>query len=234
MINHDFNIAEVSDGTTIDLYTAFPEGEGEFPAIIVIQEAFGVNGHIRNVCERLCAEGYAVVSPDIFHRTARRFEGSYTDFSTVIPHYQAITNEGLSADLKASCDFLAQHKKVISGKTGCVGFCLGGRVSFLANAVLPLAAAVSYYGGGLEQLTAEAPNLHADHLFFWGGLDKHITAEKIDTIIGAVKQAGKNYTSVTISYADHAFSCDERPAYNPLAAKEAWAHTLAFFANRLK
>ena len=234
MTNHEFNTVKVSDGTEIDLYAAFPEGTENYPAIIVIQEAFGVNHHIRNVCERFCKEGYAVVSPDLFHRTARLFEGSYTDFSSVMPHYQALTKEGLSADLKTSFDFLTQQDNVIKDKVGSVGYCLGGRVSFLANAVLPLSAAVSYYAGSVEQLADEAPNLHADHLFFWGGLDKHITPDKIDIIINAVKDAGKSYTNVVISYADHAFSCDERPSYNPRAATEAWAHTRAFFENRLK
>ena len=234
MINHDFNTVSAPDGTEIDLYAAFPEGNGKYPAIIVIQEAFGVNHHIRNVCERFCKEGYAVVSPDIFHRTARLFDGPYNDFQAVMPHYQALTKEGLIADLQASYNWLQSQDNVIADKAGCVGYCLGGRVSFLANAVLPLSAAVSYYGGSVEQLADEAPNLHADHLFFWGGLDKHITPDKIDIIINAVKEAGKNYTNVIISYADHAFSCDERPSYNARATKEAWAHTLAFFENRLK
>ena len=66
MKNHEFNAVKISDGTEIELYAAFPEGGGKFPAIIVIQEAFGVTGHIRDISERLCSEGYAVVSPDIF------------------------------------------------------------------------------------------------------------------------------------------------------------------------
>eukprot|EP01037_Dinobryon_pediforme_P015391 gene15391-15532_t len=234
MINHEFNTVKVSDGTEIALYAAFPEGTGPFPAIIVIQEAFGVNHHIRDVAERFCKEGYAVVSPDLFHRTAPRFEGAYDNFPAIMPHFQALTKEGLTADLKASFDFLQDQEVVIKDKIGSVGYCLGGRVSFLANAVLPLSASVSYYGGSVEQLADEAPNLHADHLFFWGGKDQHITPDKIDIIIDAVKAAGKNYTNVVISYADHGFNCDARPSYHPLAAKEAWAHTLMFFANRLK
>jgi carboxymethylenebutenolidase len=234
MINHEFNTVKVSDGTEIDLYTAFPEGVGSYPAIIVIQEAFGVNQHIRKVAEEYCAAGYAVVSPDIFHRTGRLLDLPYNDFSQVMPHYQAVTNEGLIADLKAAYDFLQQQDNVVKDKIGSVGFCLGGRVSFIANISLPLAAAVSYYGGGLELLADQASEMHAPHLFFWGGLDQHITPDKVDTIINAVKEAGKEYTNVVISYADHAFSCDERPNYNALATKEAWAHTLAFFDNRLK
>ncbi len=234
MNNHEFNTVKVSDGTELDLYVAVPEGEGNFPGLIVIQEAYGVNHHIRNVCERFCKEGYAVVSPDIFHRTMRRFDGVYDDFATVMPHYQAVTNQTLAADLQACFDWFQQQDNVVKDKIGSVGYCLGGRVSFLANTVLPLSAGVSYYGGRLDQLAGEAGKLNGDHLFFWGGKDVHITQDKVDTIINAVKAAGKNYTSVTISYADHAFSCDERPNYHPLAAKEAWAHTLAFFENRLR
>jgi carboxymethylenebutenolidase len=100
--------------------------------------------------------------------------------------------------------------------------------------VLPLSAAVSYYGGGLEQLAGRASELHGPHLFYWGGKDTHITTDKVETTITAVKTAGKDYTSVIISYADHGFNCDERSSYHPLAAKEAWAHTLSFLENRLK
>lgn len=234
MNNYDFNVVKVPDGTEIDLYLVEPQEDGPFPAIIVLQEAFGVNHHIRNICERLCQEGYVVVSPDLFHRTERLLQGPYDNFAAVMPHYQALTTEGLKADLQACYDFLMGQDNVIKDKIGSVGFCLGGRVSFIANASLPLSAAVSYYGGGLEQLTDEADNLSADHLFFWGGKDSHITAEKRDKIINSVKAAGKNYTNVVFSDADHAFNCDERPSYHPLAAKEAWAHTLAFFENRLK
>ncbi len=174
MTNHAFTTVPVSDGTDIDLYVASPEGKGPFPAIIVLQEAFGVTGHIRSIAERRCKEGYVAVAPDLFHRTVRRLEAAYTDFPSVMPHYQAITQEGLSADLKASFDWLQQQSNVQKDKIGSIGFCLGGRVSFLANAVLPLAAAVSYYGGQLDTMIDLAPALHANHLFFWGGKDQHI------------------------------------------------------------
>lgn len=235
MINHDFNTVKVSDGTEIELYVAMPEGAGPFPAIIVLQEAFGVNDHIRDITERFCAEGYAVVSPDLFHRTAHRIEVAYTDFATLaLPHYLALTVEGLTADLEACYDWLAFQKNVMQEHIGSVGYCLGGKVSFLANSVLPLSAAVSYYGGGVEQLADRAGSLSGAHLFFWGGKDEHVTKEHAESITAAVAAAGKDYTSVTISYADHGFNCEVRPSYHPLAAKEAWAHTLAFLENRLK
>jgi len=98
----------------------------------------------------------------------------------------------------------------------------------LANAVLPLKAAISYYGGGTDTIADKAKDLHGRHLFFWGGLDKHIKSENIHTVISAMEAAEKDYINVKISYADHAFACDDRPSYNETATKEAWALTLAF------
>ncbi|MCC9168702.1 dienelactone hydrolase family protein [Pontibacter harenae] len=234
MNNHTFISLQSADGTDMEAYVAMPEAEGSYPGILLLQEAFGVNNHIRDVAERIAREGYVVIAPDLFHRTAKRIELPYDDFAAAMPHYQAIIKEGLSADLQASYDWLQQQPNVVHEKVGSIGFCLGGRVSFLANAVLPLSAAVSYYGGGIPSLLDEATNLHATHLFFWGGQDKHIPQEQITSIISAVRAAGKQYINVEISYADHGFHCDERGSYSPDAAKEAWAMTLAFFQNKLR
>ena len=225
---------KVSDGTTMQAYISVPEKEGKYPAIIVLQEAFGVNGHIRTIADRLAGEGYVTIAPELFHRTAPAgFEGSYTDFTALAPHFQGITVEGLSADMKAAYDWLQQQNNVNQAKIASIGFCMGGRVSFVANLVLPLSAAVSYYGSGMEALAERAAELHAPHLFFWGGLDTHIPQEQIDTVTNALKKTNKPYTNVVISYAGHAFNCDQRPSYNKQAASEAWAMTLAFLKNNL-
>ena len=234
MTNHGFITLPVGDNPEMEAYVALPEDAGSYPAIIVLQEAFGVNGHIRNIAERLCKEGYAVIAPELFHRTGKRVEVAYDNFPSAAPHFHAITKEGLMADVTACYDWLQQQSFVAKDKIGSVGFCFGGRVSFLVNTVLPLAAGVSYYGGGVDALAGDALKLHGTHLFYWGGLDQHIKQESIDTIINAVKEAGKEYENVVFSYADHGFHCDERSSYNPMASKEAWAHTLAFFENRLK
>ena len=234
MTNHDFNKLGLVDGTEMDAYTAFPDGPGPFPAVIVFQEAFGVNQHMRDITERLRAAGYAAVAPELFHRTARHFDAPYSDFPAVLPHTQALTREGLIADAKATYDWLQQQDNVAKDKIGSIGFCLGGRASFLANTALPLSAAVSYYGGGLDTVADEAPHSQGALLFYWGGLDKHISPDKINTIIEAVKAAEKDYTNVVVSTADHGFNRDGSAAHHPLAAKETWAYTLAFLANRLK
>ncbi len=234
MINHDFITLNCSDGTSVDAYVAFPAQAGNHPALILLQEAFGVNHHIRNVAERLSKEGYAVIAPDLFHRTAKRIEIAYTDFASVAPHFQAVTNEGLTSDLIACYDWLKNQAVINSSKIGCIGFCMGGRVAFYANAILPMAASVSFYGGRTDAIVHLAEKLHGPQLFFWGGLDKHISEDSINTVINAMKKAGKDFTNVVISYADHGFNCDERSSYHPLAAKEAWAHTIAFLNNRLR
>lgn len=231
-INSKYINLEVADGSTMLAYTASPENiTAETPAIIVLQEAFGVNGHIRKVAERFAAEGYLAIAPELFHRTApEKTEISYTDFPSAMPHMEALTVDALTADVQAAYQWLTQQP-VSKENIFSVGYCLGGRVSFLANTVLPLKAAVSYYGGGLDQLAAQAPNLHGRHLFFWGGKDQHIKPENVNTIIQAVEDAGKDYVNVKFSYADHGFNCDERASYNETASKEAWALTLAFLKN---
>ncbi|GAB3857356.1 dienelactone hydrolase family protein [Hymenobacter terrigena] len=234
MSDQNFVTLPVADGTEMRAYTAFPSNTGPVPGIILLQEAFGVNHHIRSVADRLAAAGYAVVAPELFHRTAAPgLEVAYTDFASAAPHFQGITVEGLTADLQAAHAWLTAQALVQADKIGSIGFCLGGRVSFLANAVLPLAAGVSYYGGGTQILKDRASALHATHLFFWGGLDTHIKKEYIEEVTEALDAAQKPYINTVISYADHGFNCDERPSYHPEAAKEAWALTLAFFAEKL-
>ncbi len=224
---------KVSDGSEMEAYVSMPEGKGPFPGIIVFQEAYGVNHHMRNVTDRIAKEGYVAIAPPLFHRTAGNAEFAYGDFNVVMPHFQAITNEGLSQDIKACYDWLKVQTEVAHDKLGTIGFCLGGRVSFIANAILPFSACVSYYGGGLHTIADMALKLHAPQLFFWGGLDKHILPEHVETVVNAVKAAEKPYVNVVISYADHAFSCDDRPNYNADAAAEAWAMSMAFFKNKL-
>jgi carboxymethylenebutenolidase len=224
---------KVADGSEMGTYVSIPEGKGPFPGIIVFQEAFGVNQHIRNVTDRIAKEGYVAIAPELFHRTAGSAEFGYGDFSVVAPHFQAITPEGLTADIKACYDWLQIAPDVVHDKIGSIGFCLGGRVSFLANAVVPLSAGVSYYGGSAHTIADKASQINAPHLFFWGGQDKHILPEHVETVINAMKNAGKPYINVVISYADHAFNCDDRPNYNADASIEAWAMTMAFFKNKL-
>ena len=118
---------------------------------------------------------------------------------------------------------------MVRGRVHAVGFCVGGRVAFLANLVLPLASTVSFYGGGIvPELVSRVGEAHGPALFFWGGLDKHIGIDAPRALSDALRAAGKTDVHVEIADADHAFFCDQRPSYNAHAAREAWALTLAF------
>jgi carboxymethylenebutenolidase len=220
----------VADGTRMGAYVARPEGGGSLPGLLLFQEAFGVNHHIRSVSERLAAQGYVVIAPELFHRTAPPgFEGSYTDFPAVMPHLQAVKPETAELDIRAAYEWLGSNSQVRAQEISCVGFCLGGRVSFIANSIVPLRAAVSFYGGGIAPaLLDRAPKLKAPSLLVWGGLDKHITPEHRKAVTDALKEHGKSYVNVEFSQADHGFFCDERAAYEPQSARQAWALTLEF------
>jgi carboxymethylenebutenolidase len=106
---------------------------------------------------------------------------------------------------------------------------MGGRLSFLANSIVPLHASASFYGGGIAPgLLDRAVRLHAPMLFFWGGLDKHIPPEQRNAVVQAVAAAGKTYVNVEFSDADHGFNCDERASYQPRASRQSWALLLEF------
>ncbi|MGA2413377.1 MAG: dienelactone hydrolase family protein [Candidatus Sulfotelmatobacter sp.] len=220
----------VGEGTRMGAYVAQPEHGGPHPGLLVFQEAFGVNHHIRDVCERFAAQGYVAIAPELFHRTAPPgFEGSYTDFAAVRPHLQAVTTETATADVRASYEWLESKSAVKPEEISCVGFCLGGRVSWIANSLLPLRAAVSFYGGGIAPgLLDRAAKLQAPSLLIWGGLDKHITPEHRKAVTEALSAAQEIYVNVEFSRADHGFFCDERAAYEPHSARLAWALTLEF------
>jgi len=233
-VRTDWVSLQVADGTTMRAYSAPPEEGPPRRGLLVFQEAFGVNAHIRDVAERFAREGYHCLAPELFHRTAPGFEGAYTNFEAVMPHMHALTEEGLEADARASYAWLSQNLGASGTPIACIGFCLGGRVSFLTNSILRIKAAVSFYGGGIAPnpmtpgLLARTGNLHAPQLLFWGGLDKHIGPEQRRAVNDALNSAGKSYVNVEFSDANHGFFCDARASYHPGAAQQAWALTNAF------
>jgi carboxymethylenebutenolidase len=226
---------QVADGTTMKGYVAAPEGTAKLPAMLVFQEAFGVNAHIRDVADRFAAAGYFSIAPELFHRSGPGFEGAYDNFPAVMPHMQALTVEGMSQDVQSAYGWLQTHPRVLANSTAGIGFCMGGRVSFLANSLVPLKAAVSFYGGGIAPaLLPRAAEQHAPILLVWGGLDKHIPPEQIRGVTDALRQANKPFINVEFSDADHGFFCDARASYNKSAAAVAWPMVLKFLETHIK
>ena len=227
----------VNDGTAMRAWVARPKEEGAYPGLLVFQEAFGVNAHIRDIAGRFAREGFVAVAPELFHRTGAGFDGRYDDFPSAVPHMKALNDASMGADLRAAHDW-------VRGSLGAelpifaIGYCMGGRAAFLAALTLPLAGAISYYGGGIAPnatnpgLLGRASGIQAPLLLFWGGRDKHIPPEQVRAVTDALRATGRNFVNVEISNADHAFFCDARASYSPAAALLAWPLTLAFLRAR--
>lgn len=238
-IEHAWETLDVSDGTKLDVFVAKPVGVGDHHAgVIVLQEIWGVNGHIRDVCDRFARLGYTAMAPDVFHRTGtkdgERFEAPYSEF-TGREHAMKLTPEGVHADLAAVharlTEILSEHENEV--RIAACGFCMGGRLAFAANAMFPLTCAVSFYGGGIHGQLELAEKQHGPLLLFWGGKDGIITKENRRATADALEAAAKRFTEVNVGHADHGFFCDQRKSYDAEAAREAWGLVTAFFASNL-
>lgn len=219
---------EARDGTRFEAYAARPSDVAQGPPLLVFQEIFGVNDHVQDLVERFAHQGFTALAPDLFHRTAPRFTTPYGDYRPGREHAARLTLEGLEADclaLKAWADGQAHTRGLPMAATG---YCLGGRVAFLAHTLLPLACAVTYYGGQIHTLLDRIPRLSGQHLFLWGGADATIPFEQRRRIQDAMQEHKRTFMSVEFGGADHGFFCDQRPTYHPEAAHLAWEMTLRF------
>lgn len=209
--------------TGIDAYLAKPEGTPR-GGIVVIQEIFGVNGHIRDVADRFAAEGYIAIAPALFDHVEKSVELDY-DENGVKRGLELVGELGMEQpvkDVEAAARAIAE-----AGKVGTVGFCWGGTVALLAATRLGLPS-VSYYGGRNHQFLDETPK--APVMFHFGGLDSHITPD----IVQQHRDKLPDMDVFVYPEADHGFNCDRRGSYNETAAKQAWTRTTAFFAEQLE
>ncbi len=224
---------EATDGSRFAGFLAQPSAPGSYPGILVFMEAFGVNQHIRNVVERLAQQGYRALAPDLYHRSASRWEGSYEDFTQALTHLRQVTVEGLSADVQGGYRWLSAGG--CGRAVGAVGFCFGGRVAFLSSTVAPLRAACSFYGGGIApDLLDRAKEAKAPLLLFWGGRDQHVPPEEARATADALRAANKEFIEVSFSEAGHGFFCEERGSYDPEAARMSWLLVQDFFGHHLR
>ena len=216
------------DGFTFSAYVAEPSGKPK-GGIVVVQEIFGVNSHIRSVADGYAAEGYLAVAPATFHRVKPNVELGYNaeDMaagSALKAAVEALPAPGVLQDLQASIDYAAK-----AGKVGIVGYCYGGLLAWRAAAELSgLAASTPYYGGGMTTEAESARKPKVPVLAHFGAKDKHILLDGVE----AFKKAHPE-VEVQIYDADHGFNCDQRGSYDAPAAKLARERTLAFFAKHL-
>jgi carboxymethylenebutenolidase len=206
--------------------------------IVVVQEAFGVNDHIEDVARRFAGEGWLVVVPHLFHRTGDPRLG-YGDMSQVMPHMQAMTADGVLADVDAALDHLAAAG-IPPERIGVVGFCMGGTVTLVTAARRDVGAAVTFYGGGVTEgrfgfdpLVEEAAHVRAPWLGLYGDLDQGIPVDGVERLRAAAASSGQETAVVRYPEAGHGFHCDQRESYEPKSAQDAWARTLAWFDDHL-
>ena len=143
-------VAEVSaGGDQMPVHTARPDGDGKSPAVIVIQEVFGVNGHMKSIVDRFAAEGYFAAAPELFHRSGAGTEVAFTDMERAFAERGKLSMEDINADVQATIDYLRSNPNVDADNIGIVGFCFGGMVSYLGATMEGIKAAAVYYGGGI-------------------------------------------------------------------------------------
>jgi carboxymethylenebutenolidase len=228
---------DTPDGA-MDVHVEQPEGEPR-GAVIVIQEAFGVNEHIQDVTRRVAAAGYFGVAPALFHRAGGGTAG-YEDFAKVMPLFEGVSDDGVLADVDATISLL-EERGFERSRIGIVGFCFGGRVSFLVAARRELGAAVTFYGGGIvtgsplgfPALIDEAAALQTPWLGLFGDLDQGIPIEGVEEL--RRKLGGASVAAEIVRYpdAEHGFHCDARGSYHEPSANDAWQRTLDWFATHL-
>ena len=210
------------DGHTLDAYRAMPAGKPR-GGLVVVQEIFGVNPHIRAVCEGFAGEGYATVAPALFDRVRQNVELGYTPEAT--PEGRGLRERiGWDAplrDIEAAAAALRPH-----GRVGVVGFCWGGSLAFLAACRRIGAAAVAYYGGQIIQFVDEQPKVPV--MMHFGETDTIITAAHRETI-----RARRPEAEIFVYPAGHGFNCDERRDYDAACARIARERTLAFLAKHV-
>ena len=214
-----------ADGHEFDGYLAKPEGTPK-AALVVVQEIFWVNHHIRAVADRLAGEGYLALAPALFDRYERGFETGYDEAGMkrgtgILPR---LNMEWTAADVLAAVVYARDEYKT---EVGVVGFCLGGSVAWMAAANMPVSAAVGYYGGMIAPF--KDAQLKAPVMLHFGTRDEHIPMSDIEAI-----RAAHPEIPVYLYDAGHGFNCDERGSYNEPAATAAWGRTLAFLNEHLR
>lgn len=226
----------------IDAYLAQPGTDAAAPGVIVIQEIFGVNSHIRDVTERLAREGYVAIAPAIYQRQAPGFEVGYSEADLALGRkYKELTRaDELLSDLQATANYLKALPNVTASGLGAIGFCFGGHVVYLAATLPDIQATASFYGAGIAVMTpgggeptiTRTPDIHGTLYGFFGTEDPLIPVEQVHQIEAALKQHQVQH-KIFLYPAGHGFFCDQRADYNAAAAADAWTHVKELFGRTL-
>jgi carboxymethylenebutenolidase len=218
----EFTTLMARDGHEFSAYLSAPTGRPR-GAVVVVQEIFGVNQHIRAVTDGYAAAGYVAIAPAMFDRVRRGIELGYSpqDMQQGVGYMMQVKRENMLADLSA-CIAVTKH----AGRVGIVGYCWGGYCAYVAACELPVSCAVAYYGGRIAQNLDKLPRKPV--MYHFGEQDGHIPVSDVEKI-----QAADTTGIFHLYPAGHGFNCTERPDYSPESSALALQRTLAFFAERI-
>jgi carboxymethylenebutenolidase len=227
---------ETVDGS-MDVFVSTPL-EDIRGGVVVVQEAFGLTGHIQRVCEAVADAGYVAVAPALFHRSEDQLFG-YSDYDKLGPVIMTMTRATIEVDVDAAFAELVRLK-VPADKLAIMGFCFGGTVTLETAARCELAAAITFYGGGLGEgrfgLSSgieSAARLRTPWLGLYGDLDEHIPTDEVERARIAAASSPVDTEVIRFADADHGFHCDERPSFHAETSSIAWARTLEFLDDHM-
>lgn len=218
----EFVTLTTADGHQLSAWRSAPQGKPR-AALVVIQEIFGVNSHIRDVTDRFAREGYLAIAPALFDRFERNYESGYNPDEIARGREAAgkLVPDLILKDVEAARAAVAS-----AGKVGIVGYCLGGTVAWRAACHLTMDAAVCYYGGGIAGLATEKP--HCPVIMHFGKQDANIPLSAVEQV-----RAAQPDVPIYLYDAGHGFSCDQRGSFDKPSHELAWTRTLAFFTEKL-
>lgn len=236
---HTTTVNLSQDHLQIQAYLAQPSEEGSYPPVVVLQEIFGVNSHIRDVTERIAKEGYLAIAPALFQRVAPGFETGYTteDIEVGRQYAQHTKASELLSDIQKAVDYLKTLPNVKQNGFGCIGFCFGGHVAYLASTLPDIKATASFYGAGITTRTPGGgnptitltPDIKGTLYTFFGMEDASIPVEQVDQIEAELEKYNIPHRVFRYDGADHGFFCDQRASYNSIAAADAWEQVKQLF-----
>jgi len=220
------------DGKSFDAYLSLPP-TGHGPGLVIIQEIWGVNAHIRAVADQYAMDGYVVMAPDVFWRQQPHVDLKYDEADTTKAYQfmRGLDDSLAVSDLVAAVKTLRQQPEV-TGKIGVVGYCMGGRLSYQLAASGVVDTAVCYYGGRIQDHLDRAPFIEVPIQFHYGALDAHIPAAAVDSVQKAF-DGRPNAQFHVYEDAQHGFNCWGRPMYNQRVAALAHGHTLQWLSTQL-
>ena len=216
------------NGKSTSAYLVSPEGSGPWPGVVVIQEWWGLEEHIKDVARRFAAEGFVAIAPDLYYGKIATEPNDAQKLAMALEWDKALTA------IQAAIDVLVAHNSVSSDNMGVIGFCMGGGLTWHAAAKLNhVGAAAPFYGGGPEMTDDEVAQISVPVLAIFGELDQGVSPEVANSRAAQMDKAGVKHETIIYPEAQHAFFNDTRAAYNSEAAADAWQRVTKLFKETL-